>query len=180
MMDEIEGSTLFADISGKMPDHVVKVKDAADALMCFHEAREKTYQMSFAKRGEVGVWMNLGRKTDRINVIATQVFEAVGAHEELGNNGVTLVDTLVDIAIYAMKWIDVIRATRPMDMEAWIANVFCKDTGMEFGTACRLFGVEPQIVVKSQTDGNAKFDVSFMEKPPKLLPDDQNPMYTWR
>lgn len=144
MMDD-EGSTLFADISGKLPEHVDHVSGIAQALMAFHEARETTYQMSFAKRGEVGVWMNLGRKTDRINVVATHVFEAVGAGNDLGNDGVTLVDTLADIVVYALKWMDVIARTRPDDFQGWVSNVFCKDTGMEFGTAMRLFGVSPQV-----------------------------------
>lgn len=136
-----ENSVLFSDISGKLPDHVKSVKSIADALMCFHEAREKTYNMSFARRGETGVWMNLGRKYDRIDVLANQVFEKVGAGEKPGNVGVTLVDTLADIIVYALKWIDVIRVTRPQDLDTWINQVFCKDTGIAPSEAYALFGL---------------------------------------
>lgn len=127
-------NTTYEDLSPKLQEHVKDVIAIAMALMPFHEQREKTYNLSFAKRGETGVWMNLMRKTDRLDGLCAKVFSG-----EQGNNGVTLVDTLVDIAVYAMKWLAVIKQIRPEDMEMWIGEVFCKETGIDIKQAMDMF-----------------------------------------
>lgn len=126
----------FDDLSPELQEHCQDVLAIAMALMPFHEKREETYNLSFAKRGESGVWMNLMRKTDRLDRLSNKVFSG-----EEGNNGVTLVDTLVDTAMYALKWLAVIKQIRPDDMEMWIATVFCKETGIEMKQAMEMFGM---------------------------------------
>lgn len=129
-------NTNYNDLSPKLQEHCQDVLAIAMALMPFHEKREDTYQLSFAKRGETGVWMNLMRKTDRLDGLCNKVFSG-----EEGNNGVTLVDTLVDAAMYALKWLAVIRQIRPEDMEMWVGSVFCKETGIEVKQAMEMFGM---------------------------------------
>jgi hypothetical protein len=86
-------------------NHVKRVDELATMLLDFHRNRERTYQMSFAKRGFVGVFMNLVRKTDRMDAVAQTWLEAEGQL-----NGTVLVDTLVDTAIYSLKWLALIWA----------------------------------------------------------------------
>ncbi len=124
--------TNFEDLSGQLEDHCDDVRVIMLALLPFHKAREATYNLSFAKRGETGVWMNLMRKTDRLDRLASKVMSTKDGSPA---DGVTLVDTLVDTAMYALKWLAVIKRIRPEDMEAWVADVYCRDTGMESGEA---------------------------------------------
>lgn len=130
-------NSTFDDLSPQLQDHCEDVARIVMSLMPFHEKREETYALSFAKRGESGVWMNLMRKTDRLDRLANKVFSG----EEVGNAGVTLVDTLVDTAMYALKWLAVIQQVRPGDMERWIAEVYAKEVGMDVEDALVLFGV---------------------------------------
>lgn len=124
----------FEDLSPLLSNHVDDVSNIMDALQPFHAAREETYNLSFARRGESGVWMNLARKYDRLDLLASHVLE--GAN---GNAGVTLVDNLIDTAMYALKWVAVIRKLRPEDFKAWIEQVYCRDTGMDLDMALLLF-----------------------------------------
>ncbi len=121
-------SNLTNDLTKEIPvtTHMDDVDLLANGLLPFHRAREFTYQMSFAKRGEIGIWMNLARKYDRIDNLARHVFEEV---EE--SAGVSLVDTLVDLALYSLKWLAVIKQLRPEDLEKWIDKVYCHDTSTD-------------------------------------------------
>lgn len=121
----------FNDITGQLENHIQDVAALMRMLEPFHQAREETYQLSFARRGEVGVWFNLARKYDRLDPLAGRVSTQVVTGEEVENNdGVTLVDTLVDTAMYALKWIAIIRVLRPEHFEKWVEQVYCRDTGM--------------------------------------------------
>lgn len=111
------------DLSQVLPEHVDDVKIIALILLKFHEHRERTYKLSFAKRGEHGVWMNLARKYDRIDGLVRALFSG---HDV----GETLVDTLADTAIYALKWLAVIDQIRSDDWDDWLENVFCRETGI--------------------------------------------------
>ena len=107
-------STNFQDLSAILAkEHCDDVQAVMQILNEFHRQREATYDLSFAKRGEVGIWINLARKTDRLDKVVAKVLEG-----ELGYN-VVLVDTLVDTALYAMKWLSVIRTVRPNDWRDW-------------------------------------------------------------
>lgn len=117
--------TKFTDLSDLLHDHESAVANWMTMFNRFHVAREKTYKRSFAKRGEIGIWMNLARKYDRFEALAPQVLLGAG-------NGVTLIDTLVDTAMYSLKWLDVISKIRPEDFKEWLRTVYCKDTGMTY------------------------------------------------
>lgn len=130
----------FEDITGQIQYHIEDVEELMEALKKFHEAREQTYQLSFAKRGETGVWLNLVRKTDRLDPLAARVMTSVVTGEEvLENDGVTLVDTLVDMAMYSLKWLAIIKVIRPDHFHEWLEQVFCKDTGMDMQEAGSFF-----------------------------------------
>ena len=123
---------MLGDLRPLLDEHVRDVEKIASNLLPFHEARENTYKLSFARRGESGVFHNLARKYDRID----------GLFDWEGNGGVTLVDTLVDNAIYSLKWLAVIKQLRPQDLERWLKEVYCPDTTMPLEDAMRLFGLD--------------------------------------
>lgn len=142
----------FEDLSPKLDNHISDVASLMHALLPFHSAREETYQLSFAKRGEAGVWMNLARKYDRIDLLASRVLSS-----DDGNNGVTLVDTLVDTAMYALKWLAVIGQLRPEELLKWIEDVYCRDTGMALDEALAQFASVGVDVAETCADYTSQF-----------------------
>lgn len=131
----------FEDLSPLLGNHTDDVESLMETLKPFHRAREETYQLSFAKRGEAGVWLNLARKYDRLDPLASRVMAQVVAGEDVENNdGVTLVDTLVDTAMYALKWLSIIEIIRPEHFTEWLEQVYCRDTGMDINEARVFFG----------------------------------------
>lgn len=119
-------SDLTEDIS--VDRHIQDVENMAKLLLRFHEEREMTYEMSFAKRGLVGVWFNLARKYDRLDPTAEEYFQNNGRHS------ITLVDSLVDTAIYAMKWLALLHRLETLDdydmgLTQWLTEVAAKELG---------------------------------------------------
>lgn len=129
--------SIFENLAKKLggyKTHVKNVKQLADALYIFHESREQTYKLSFARRGHVGIYMNVMRKCDRVESVAQRFLEE-------GKDGVVLVDTMVDMAMYSLKWLDAIKQTDRAVFVEWITTVYCKDTGMRINDAMALFGL---------------------------------------
>ncbi|KKN62957.1 hypothetical protein LCGC14_0506670 [marine sediment metagenome] len=116
--------TRFTDLSDTLKlskgsaGHIAIFNLIANQLITYHCNQEQTYELSFSKRGEIGVWMNLGRKVDRLDPIAKNLFS------EEGNRHPLLVDVLVDMAIYAVKWLAVIYEIRPEDLQNWVATTY--------------------------------------------------------
>lgn len=93
-------------------------------LLTYQQSKEVGYGGSWARRGEVGVYMNLMRKSDRLETLVPLVLSGEC-------DGMALVDTLADLINYGMMWISYIGAARPNDLEKWIRDVFCKETGAD-------------------------------------------------
>lgn len=100
--------------------HIGNVAGIAGLLFgLIHAEKEKTYKRSFARRGIIGVFMNLARKWDRIETF-------VKADE----CGVEMIDALADMAVYAVKWLDIIRTLYPELFALWVERVIYQDLGM--------------------------------------------------
>lgn len=107
----------------------------AGLLISFQSAKEADYGESWAKRGEIGVYMNLMRKVDRLEMLVPLALSGEC-------DGMVLVDTLVDMTLYGMMWLSYIAAARPNDIECWIRNIYCRETGAsEEEVLMILFGV---------------------------------------
>lgn len=113
---------LYQDITKQVSvlNHVNDVEDLMQVIQPFHAVREGTYKMSFAKRGEIGIWMNLARKYDRMDGL----MEKIG-RGKVGDVYNVLIDTLVDLALYSLKWLAIIRRFEPLAWEEW-----CVDNGV--------------------------------------------------
>lgn len=121
----------FDDLTQTIPvdEHVEDVKQIARLLLDFHAKREETYQMSFAKRGQIGVFMNLARKYDRLDKLAAEYFQYNV------QTSVILVDALADLAIYAMKWLAIMarlesQLNTDMGFTQWLEETVSKELGM--------------------------------------------------
>lgn len=129
----------FDDITRNMTvkSHTERVRILLAALSDFHDAQEDTYRLSFAKRGEAGIYYNLVRKADRLDALSQSVF----AGDIGGNDGKTLVDTLVDMCVYAAKWLAVIMEIRPYDVGKWITSTYVPALHMSEDLAMNKLGM---------------------------------------
>jgi hypothetical protein len=115
--------------------HAEDTAKIAKALMGFHWCREQQYDRSFAKRGEIGVFMNLARKWDRIeHDMSDDLFDA------------STIDAIADLAVYALKWMDVICKVHQSAVIEWLENVYCPATGKALSTARFEFGIKDESI----------------------------------
>ena len=78
------------------------------------------YRNSWQRRGDMGVLHNVFRKIDRIeNLVEDEIRhggQAVPSSE-------SMVETVADLAVYAVKWLDWFCQTRPSEFYAWWENL---------------------------------------------------------
>ena len=107
----------FEDLKTILGDnHVEEVANISTLLQDYHAAREREYDRSFAKRGLVGIWHNLGRKFDAV--------------DNLGKKGklvsIVAIDHLVDLALYALKFVVTLKKLDPELWKEWYTSVYMK------------------------------------------------------
>lgn len=74
--------------------------------------KEGTYRDAWSKRKEIGVFFQAARKFDRLENMMLN-----GAKDEVGES---LVDTVADLANYAILWLTFILRERPEDFSKWV------------------------------------------------------------
>ena len=94
-------------------NHVNDVKELMLIAHKLHKAKEAIYHKSFARRGLVGIWHNVARKYDAIDNLGRQDYY-----------GITMIDSLFDVALYALKLIDAIRKLNPKVYDEWLDKVY--------------------------------------------------------
>lgn len=94
--------------------HETRVRILMERANLLHIEKEKIYNRSFARRGLVGIFMNIARKFDNVETFVTK--------EEYRD--FHLIDALFDIAIYSFKLIDVIRKIYPEVYDEWLKRVY--------------------------------------------------------
>ncbi len=110
---------LYGDLREILDDdlmHEVAVHKMMTMAHHLHNAKEEIYNRSFARRGLVGIFMNIARKFDNVETFVMKE-EYKDFH---------LVDALFDIAIYSFKMIDTIRRLHPEAYNEWVENVYKK------------------------------------------------------
>ena len=100
--------------------HVSRVYALMDILNTMHRVKEGIYNLSFCRRGLVGVFMNLARKWDNIENVATK--------EDYFQTA--FIDALFDIAAYSLKMIIIIIDLNPQIFIKWLENVYCVTVNM--------------------------------------------------
>ena len=118
--------------------HVARVSVLILMLGLMHYAKEKIYNLSFCRRGMVGVFMNLARKWDNIENMATK--------EDYFQ--VAFIDALFDIATYALKTIIIIAGISPQTFIKWLENVYCENVGVPILSAFTAFDKEMEDLLK--------------------------------
>ena len=119
--------------------HVARVSVLILMLGLMHYAKEKIYNLSFCRRGMVGVFMNLARKWDNIENMATK--------EDYFQ--VAFIDALFDIATYALKTIIIIAGISPQTFIKWLENVYCENVGVDIDGTFSIFDKDMEGILRS-------------------------------
>ena len=119
--------------------HVARVHVLMDILNMLHTEKEKIYNLSFCRRGMVGVFMNLARKWDNIENMATK--------EDYFQ--VAFIDALFDIATYALKTIIIIAGISPQTFIKWLENVYCENVGVDIDGTFSIFDKDMEGILRS-------------------------------
>lgn len=109
--------------------HIGRFNTLVIILSMLHTEKERIYNLSFCKRGLVGVFMNLARKWDNIENMAKK--------EDYFQ--VAFIDALFDIAAYALKMVIIITGISPQTFIKWLENVYCKTTNVSIEDAFSTF-----------------------------------------
>ena len=122
-MADIDKSDLYSDLRPVAGNrHLDDVRNLMVLACNLHEAKENVYKLSFCRRGIVGIWMNVSRKYDRIDAMAS----------EENYRDFTFIDTLFDVAVYALKFVAILRKLYPAAFDKWLKNVYCEYTGIVY------------------------------------------------
>ncbi|WAB25008.1 hypothetical protein M3_0057 [Lysinibacillus phage vB_LfM_LysYB1] len=78
-------------------------------------AKEGTYGNSWEKRKEVGVFMNMARKFDRLENMIID-----GKKDEVGESKA---DTVADEGVYSVLWLTYILRESPEEFTQWMASI---------------------------------------------------------
>lgn len=100
----------------------------AGLMIVLWMSKDAIYGQSWSKRGDSGVFHNYFRKDDRL--------EKLGILSMSGENcdsvTASLIDALVDRALYGMMWICWLAKTEPDVFKMWIKAFFCPSTGIAY------------------------------------------------
>lgn len=118
MNEKVEG-VLYKDLHDVLGDsHVDDVVALMAMLDNLHVEKEKIYDRSFARRGLIGIWMNMARKYDAIdNMARNERFDF------------EFIDTVADLALYSIKMLDAMKKIDKPTWDAWVKRVYNKYVG---------------------------------------------------
>lgn len=98
------------DLRPFLPKHMEDVGYVSGILMFIHSVKESGYKLSFARRGEYGIFHNLARKWDRIE----------NAYHGTSFDSMEVLDAIADLAVYAIKWMAVFMVLHPETFKKWM------------------------------------------------------------
>lgn len=108
-----------------------KFKEVTELLYKLQHMKGKSYGGSWCRRGHIGVFHNVMRKTDRLenmNAMDPSVWENI---ERV--SGESVIDTIADTATYCIKWLTGYMVTHPEKFEELENYVKTLEEGSSIG-----------------------------------------------
>lgn len=108
---------LVEECQGNMPVDMKNILSIMPHILKLQAQKAAVYGRSYARHGDLSIFLNTERKWDRISNIMDKAMQEGTEHlYETGTATETFVDTVVDLASYSLLWLGYIRETHP---EAW-------------------------------------------------------------
>lgn len=92
-------------------------------LLKLQNDKGRVYGRSYAKHGDVSIFMNVERKFDRIsNIMDRAMREGLNTlHSESSSTATeTFLDTVVDLGLYSLMWVGYIRDEYPEEYQKFL------------------------------------------------------------
>lgn len=100
-------------------DTVLKFMEIASAMDQLQKMKSVHYKDSWRKRGEIGVFMNIARKFDRLQSMVEHAARGFDLDETALPKDEALEETLADLAIYCVKYMALRKEKFPKKYLEW-------------------------------------------------------------
>ena len=120
----VQGFQAYVDGQPQLcPDNVNLMKIFSQVLKLQND-KGRVYGRSYAKHGDVSIFLNVERKFDRIsNIMDRAMREGLNTlHSEASSTATeTFLDTVVDLGLYSLMWVGYIKDEYPEEYQKFLA-----------------------------------------------------------
>ena len=119
----VQGFQAYVDGQPQLcPDNVNLMK-IFPQLLKLQNDKGRVYGRSYAKHGDVSIFLNVERKFDRIsNIMDRAMREGLNTlHSEVSSTATeTFLDTVVDLGLYSLMWVGYIKDEFPEEYQRFL------------------------------------------------------------
>lgn len=119
----IQGFQDYVDEQSQLCPDNVNLMEIFPQLLKLQNDKGRVYGRSYAKHGDVSIFLNVERKFDRIsNIMDRAMREGLNIlHSEASSTATeTFLDTVVDLGLYALMWVGYIKAEYPEEYQRFL------------------------------------------------------------
>ena len=116
-MIELQGVT--QNIESTLSQDQKNLKKVIPLILKLQDQKSKLYGRSYCRHGELSIFFNLERKWDRLANMMEGAMKSGVVHTS-GTPDEPFIDTVVDLASYALLWAGYIAETHPEVLDAFI------------------------------------------------------------
>lgn len=119
----VQGFQDYVDRQSQLCRDNVNLMEIFPQLLKLQNDKGRVYGRSYAKHGDVSIFLNIERKFDRISNIMDRVMqEGLNTlHSEASSTATeTFLDTVVDLGLYSLMWVGYIKDEHPEEYQRFL------------------------------------------------------------
>lgn len=119
----VQGFQDYVDKQSQLCPDNVNLMEIFPQLLKLQNDKGRVYGRSYAKHGDVSIFLNVERKFDRIsNIMDRAMREGLNTlHSEASSTATeTFLDTVVDLGLYSLMWVGYIKDEYPEEYQKFL------------------------------------------------------------
>lgn len=119
----VQGFQDYVDRQSHLCPDNVNLMEIFPQLLKLQNDKGRVYGRSYAKHGDVSIFLNVERKFDRIsNIMDRAMREGLNTlHSEVSSTATeTFLDTVVDLGLYSLMWVGYIKDEFPEEYQRFL------------------------------------------------------------
>lgn len=119
----VQGFQDYVDKQSQLCRDNVNLMEIFPQLLKLQNDKGRVYGRSYAKHGDVSIFLNIERKFDRIsNIMDRAMQEGLNTlHSEASSTATeTFLDTVVDLGLYSLMWVGYIKDEHPEEYQRFL------------------------------------------------------------
>ena len=119
----VQGFQDYVDRQSQLCRDNVNLMEIFPQLLKLQNDKGRVYGRSYAKHGDVSIFLNVERKFDRIsNIMDRAMREGLNTlHSEASSTATeTFLDTVVDLGLYSLMWVGYIKDEFPEEYQRFL------------------------------------------------------------